>query len=199
MSANIRWVSNKFTFCILSAENENSAFTFLTCISRDDTCVACSIDSLRSRTSLATMTCKASNARCSSELRVCVPNQLNHFTGGLLLRLIVLLKLVLYVAIGAVNAKRGFKRKHNLHQPIGRKPSQQLDVFVFLFRALFFTSSWKRIKGGELRWCAGRSAGFSAARGSGRTAGQGWCRNRLARINWRMIGRQRLPAVTAVY
>src|SRR5262252_6972780 len=108
------------------------------------------------------MTRKTRNAHGRSELGVCVPHQLNHFASSLLLCFIVLLKLILYVAIGAVNAKRGLKRKHYLHQPVSRNPSKQLDVFVLLLRAFFFASSWKRVK----RWKLGRrarlSGGFSA-------------------------------------
>jgi len=108
------------------------------------------------------MTRKTRDARRRSELRVCVPDQLNHFASGLLLRFIVFFKLILYMAIGAVNAKRGLKRKHNLHQPISRNPSKELDVFVLLLCAFFFASRRKGVKRGELGGPAGLSAGFTA-------------------------------------
>ena len=108
------------------------------------------------------MTRKTSHAGGRSQLRIGIPDELNHFACGLLLRFIVLLKLILYVAIRAVNAQRRLKRKHNLHQPVGRNSTKQLNVLVFLLSAFFFASRWKGIKRGKLSWRAGRSAGFGA-------------------------------------
>src|SRR4030095_14072067 len=103
-----------------------------------------------------------SNSSCRSELGVCVPDQLNHFSSGLFLSFVVFFKLVLYVAISAVNAKRAFKSKHNLHQSIGGNASQELYVLVLLLCAFFFAACWKRVERRKLCRCSFLSFASSA-------------------------------------
>ena len=111
------------------------------------------------------MTCKTRDAVGRSELRVGIPDELNHFASGLLLRFIILLKLVFYMAISAVDAERRLERKHNLHQPIRGNSSKQLDVLILLLSTFVFAPRRKRIEGGKLGWGAGWSTGFGS-RGS---------------------------------
>ena len=64
------------------------------------------------------MTREACHASHTAKLGIGVAHQLNHLARGLLLRLIVLLELVLYVAVRAFNTERRFEREHDLRKPV---------------------------------------------------------------------------------
>ena len=73
---------------------------------------------LRRWSRLASMTREACHASHTAKLGIGVAHQLNHLTRGLLLRLIVLLELVFYMAVRAIDAKRRFEREHDLRQSV---------------------------------------------------------------------------------
>ena len=89
---------------------------------------------------------EARHSSCSPEFDVRVAHQLNHLARGLLRRLVVLIELVLDVAKGAVDSKRGFEREHYFHQSIGGNSFEQLNVLVLLLGALFFAARRQRIQ-----------------------------------------------------
>ena len=86
------------------------------------------------------------SARGSPKLGVCVAHELNHLARGLLLGFVILLELVLDVAVGAIDSERGFERKHDFHQALGRDSLEQLNVFVLLLSPFFLAAGRQRIE-----------------------------------------------------